>query len=90
MKFLIAVSPQDVISYVSKGWGGYASGQHITENCDIVKQFLPGDQCLADHGFNVEEPFGLYCAQVQTPLFTKGKKQLDKVEVDKAWQLSCV
>ena len=90
VKFLIAITPQGAISFVSKGWGGRASDQHITENCGILGHLLPGDVILADHGFNVEEAYGLYCAEVKILPFTKGKKQLSKVEVDTARQLSRV
>ena len=38
---------------------------------------------LADRGFNVHEAAGLYCSEVKLPPFTKGKKQLNKHEVDK-------
>ena len=87
VKFLIAVTPQRVISFVSKGWGGHASDKHITENCGILRHLLPGDQILADRGFNVEETVGLYCAEVKIPPFTKGKKQLSKFEVDTGREL---
>ena len=75
---------------MSKGWGGRASDQHITENCGILRRLLPGDQILAYRGFNVGEAFGLHCAEVKTPPFTQRKKQLSKVEVDNARQLSRV
>ena len=29
-------------------------------------------------------------AEVKTPLFTKGKEQLEKIEVDWSWELSIV
>ena len=51
---------------------------------------LPGDLVLTDRGFNDEQAFGLYCAEVKTPPFTKGKKQLSKLELDTARQLSRV
>ena len=54
VKFSVAITPQGAISFVSKGWGGRASDQHITENCGILSHLLPGDQILADRGFNVE------------------------------------
>ena len=37
-----------------------------------------------------KEAVGLYCAEVKMPPFTKGKKQLSKIEVDTARQLSRV
>ena len=33
VKVLIGITPQGVISYVSKGWGGRVSDKHLTENC---------------------------------------------------------
>ena len=48
VKFLIGISPQGVISFVSKGWGGRALDKYITENCGILRHLLPGDQILAD------------------------------------------
>ena len=70
--------------------GGRASDQHITENSGFLDLLLPGDQVLADRGFNIQESAGLYCAEVKLPPFTRGKKQLDKVDVDFARQLSRV
>ena len=90
VKFLIGISPQGVITYISKGWGGRVSDRHLTENCGILELLLPGDQVLADRGFNIQEAVGLYCAEVKIPPFTRGKKQLDKIDVDFARQLSHV
>ena len=90
VKFLIGISPQGVISYVSKGWGGRASDKYITENCGILNHILPGDQILADRGFTVQESVGFYCAEIKIPPFTRGKKQLSRIEVDTARQLSRV
>ena len=90
VKFLIGISPQGSITFVSKGWGGRVSDQHLTEHCGILDHLLPGDIILADRGFTVQDAAGLYCAEVKLPPFTKGKKQLSNCEVDKARQLSRV
>ena len=45
---------------------------------------------LADRGFTIQNSAGMYCAEVRIPPFTKGKKQLSKVEVETARQLSHV
>ena len=89
-KFLIGITPQGVISFVSRGWGGRASDKHITENCGILKKLLPGDQVMADRGFTVQESVGVYGAELLMPPVTRGKKQLAQVEVDAARQLSRV
>ena len=90
VKFLIATTPQGVISFVSRGWGGRASDRHLTENCGLLSHLQPGDQVLADRGFTVEDSVGLYCAEIKVPPFTKRKTQLSRLDVDKARQLSRV
>ena len=90
VKFLIGITPQGSVAFISKGWGGRASDVYITENCGVLQKLLPGDIVLADRGFTVQESAGLYCAEVHIPPFTKGKAQLSKVEVDTARRLSRV
>lgn len=90
VKFLIAITPQGVISFASKGWGGRVSDQHLTENCGLLSHLIHNDQILADRGFTVQDSVGLYCAEIVLPPFTRGKKQLSKIEIDKARKLSRV
>ena len=45
---------------------------------------------LADRGFTIQDSAGMYCTEVRIPPFTKGKKQLSKVEIETARQLSHV
>ena len=66
---------------------GGISDKYLTENCGILDKLQPGDQVLADRGFIVQESFGLYCANIVTPPFTKGRKQLSQLEVDASRQL---
>ena len=90
VKFLIAITPQGVVLYISKGWGGRVSDKYLTENCGLLNYLEPGDIILADRGFTVQDSVGICCAEVKTPPFTKGKKQLSQPEVDTARQLSRV
>ena len=89
-KFLIGITPQGTISFISKAWGGRVSDVHITENCGILKKMENGDLILADRGFNIHDAAGIYCAQVKTPSFTKGKPQLSKYEVDTTREIARV
>ena len=74
VKFLISLAPNGVISFKSKGWGGRVSDKVLTENCGIMKNLLPGDEILADRGFNIEDSVGYYGASLKMPPFTRGKK----------------
>ena len=49
-----------------------------------------GDVILADRGFTCEEYAGMALAEVKFPPFTRGKKQLEKVDVDWSRELSLV
>ncbi|XP_052400897.1 uncharacterized protein LOC127948482 [Carassius gibelio] len=83
IKYLIGITPQGLISFVSKGWERRASDKHITENCGLLNKLLPGDVVLADRGFDIKDSVGMMCAEVTIPPFNKRRCQLDiKDEVD--------
>ncbi|XP_047142391.1 uncharacterized protein LOC124816740 isoform X1 [Hydra vulgaris] len=90
VKFLVGVTPQGVISFISKAWGGRTSDKHLTENCKILNYLLPGDIVMADRGFNIEESVAVYCASVKIPAFTKGKRQLDSIDVEQTRHIASV
>ena len=83
MKFLIGVTPQGVISLVSKAWGGRIPDKHLTENCGVMKYLFPGDVILADRGFDIGDSDAHFGATVEIPASTKGKKQLGAFDVER-------
>ena len=89
-KFLIGITPQGSISFVSQAWGGRVSDVYLTEHCGILNKLLPGDLVLADRGFSIQHSASLYCAEVKIPSFTRGKAQLSKYEVDTTRDLARV
>ncbi|XP_077093987.1 uncharacterized protein LOC143746108 [Siphateles boraxobius] len=82
MKYLIVITPQGVISFISNGWGGRTSDKHITEHSGFLNKLLPGDIVLADRGFNIRESVGMMCAEVKIPTFTRGRAQLEAKDVE--------
>ncbi|EDO41516.1 predicted protein, partial [Nematostella vectensis] len=83
IKVLIGITPQGSISFVSEAWGGRTSDKYLTDNCGILKLLKPGDLVMADRGFTIEESVGLYQAKLAIPAFTRGKDQLDPVDIEK-------
>ena len=83
IKILIGITPQGSISFVSESWGGCTSGKFLTENCRFLDKLVPGDVVMADRGFTVAERVGMRQAPLVIPAFTKGKSQLDPVDVEK-------
>ena len=81
MKYLIGITPQGTICFISKGWGGRTSDQHVTENSGFLKYLIYGDKVMVDHGFNIAETVGTYGARLEIASFTKGKEQLRAEEI---------
>ena len=90
VKVLIGITPQGTISFVSKAWGGRTSDKFLTENCGILEKLLPGDLVLADRGFTIQESLMFKQAQLSIPAFTRGKYQLDPVDVEKTRSIANV
>ena len=87
-KFLISVTPQGSVSYISSGWGGRTSDKYITENSSLLCKLMPGDKILADRGFDIQDSVGLHMATITMPAFTKGRSQLDAIEVEQSRTVS--
>ena len=47
VKYLIWITPQGSVSYISSNWGGRASDKFITENSTFLTNLVPGDLILA-------------------------------------------
>ncbi|XP_014664453.1 PREDICTED: uncharacterized protein LOC106806841 [Priapulus caudatus] len=57
LKCLVGITPSGTISYISKPTGGNTSDKKIVKMTNIVDKFEPGDICMADRGFNIQELF---------------------------------
>lgn len=90
IKVLIGISPQGAISFVSEAWGGRTSDKFLTENCGILEKLLPGDMVMADRGFTITESVALKQARLVIPAYTKGREQLDPIDVEKTRALASV
>ena len=55
VKYLISITPQGTVSFISKGYGGRASDKLVHYRKIMDKKLFPGDVALADSGFNVED-----------------------------------
>lgn len=77
-----------VLRYVSPCAGGKKSEKEIVERSSLIDYLLPGDVVMADQGFTCDDC--AWMALSKTPLRTKGKKQLEKVDEDWSRELSNV
>lgn len=82
IKFLIGITPQGTVSFISRGWGGRVSDKYITEHSGFLNNIVPGDLILADRGFDIRDSVGTLCAQVNIPAFTNRRNQLSPTDVE--------
>lgn len=90
IKYLIGITPQGFISFISKGYGGRSSDKFVTESCGIFEKLLNGDVVMADRGFLIEEELRNRGVELQIPAFTKGKTQLHPREIESTRRIANV
>lgn len=90
IKFLIGISPQGVISFISDAYVGRSSDKFVTNTCGLLDKLECGDLVLADRGFNIGESIATVHSQLLIPAFTKGKSQLSAYEVESTRKLAHV
>ena len=72
---MLGISPAGFPRFVSNLYAGRVSDKKITKDCGILKLLEPGDQVMADRGFDLEDdlPAGV---TLNIPAFLEGKDQL--------------
>ena len=78
-KYLIGVSPNGAITYISKGFPGSTSDKIVTQQSNIISHLNAGDLILADKGFLIHDllPKNIF---LNLPAFLCGKTQFTKEE----------
>jgi len=82
IKFLVGMSPQLYINYISKAWGGRASDKHITLHSNaLLSGLAPGAEVMADRGFTVSQELRKLGVRTIIPAFKgRGRPQLTAAE----------
>lgn len=76
IKYLVACTPDGLVSFVSAGYGGRISDVNLVEHCNFLDSLEPGTCILADRGFKHLE---LYLKQrnftlIRPPSVSSGSK----------------
>lgn len=90
IKYLIGITPQGYISFISTGFGGRCSDKFVTEKSGFMEKILPGDVVMADRGFLIEEELKRRLVELQIPAFTKGKNQLHPIDIENTRKIANV
>ena len=80
-KVLVGISPGGVITFVSKLWGGRVSDKEITQKCGILELLEPGDNVMADKGFDIKDVLAPRGVHLNIPPFLSQKQQLSSKQV---------
>ena len=83
LKVLVGCTPGGLVSFVSDVFGGSTSDRQIVERSNLPKMCDPGDEIMADKGFNVEDMFLPYQVSVNMPTFFKKKNRMSTATVMK-------
>lgn len=83
LKFLLAVTPNGVPSFVSDCYGGRISDKELTHLSGVLSssRFERGDSVMVDKGFDIDELTEQQGVKLEQPPFLRGKDQLDEDEV---------
>lgn len=82
VKYLIGITPQGTVCFISEGWGGRVSDKFLTEQSRFLDNLRPGDVVMADNGFLIKEFLQVFGVTVKIPAFTKGKSQLHPIDLE--------
>lgn len=90
VKFLIGIAPCGTITYISDGFTGRSSDKYVTQHSGILDHLEFGDIVMADRGFLIDEEVQSKGAELLIPAFTRGKSQLDPLEIEETRDIANV
>ena len=78
IKFLVCITPNGVISWVSPSYGGRASDIHIVRTSGFLNIIEPYDQIMADRGFKIKTDLALHQCSLAIPPSAAAGVQMTK------------
>lgn len=83
VKFMVAVTPAGLISFVSEAYGGRASDKIIFEQSGLISSLKPNeDAIMVDRSFLIDEIFPENGIKLIRPPFMRNRKQMSLQEVE--------
>lgn len=75
MKGLVGISPLGVVSFMSELYTGSISDKELTMASGLYKLLSPGDDVMADKGFDIQDDLAKYGVTLNIPAFLEGSSQ---------------
>ena len=79
-KALIGITPSGAVSFVSDLYVGSVTDKDITRDCGILDLCEPGDQIMADKGFEIQDLCDEHQIRVDHPPILRNVKQMNEVQ----------
>ena len=84
IKFLVCISPNGYISFLSSCWGGRALDRHIVRESGFLELMEHGDLVIADRGFTML----LKNATLEIPPPSQGAEQMTRQDVERTKKIA--
>ena len=88
VKYLVAIVPDGLISFVSNAWGGRATDRYIMQQSGILDLIEPYDLVMADRGFTIREDLLFRQADLEIPPPSSGLQQMARASVIKTKKIA--
>ena len=76
VKVLIGITPSGAISFVSKCYKGSISDRKLVKLSGLLEKLEPGDQIMADKGFQIQDLLTPLGVRLNVPPFLTGSAQM--------------
>jgi len=81
LKYLVAIAPDGLISFISTAWGGRTTDRYIVQKSGFLDLIEPYDVILADRGFTIREDLLFRNATLEIPPPSAGLAQMPRDSV---------
>lgn len=88
LKYLVGISPNGHICFISESWGGRTSDREIVRSSGFLDLVDPTDVIMADRGFTIQEDLLLRQATLLIPPPSSGKNQQSRKNVGKTTKVA--
>ena len=88
-KDIVGLSHNGCMIFISNSWSGRVSDRQLTRECGVLYLLEPGDNIMADRGFNIKDflPVGV---TINLPPYIGQRDQLTAEEAEETSKIACV
>ena len=88
IKFLVCITPNGAVSYISPCYGGRATDKFIVRDCCFLNLVEPYDEIMADRGFKIRDDLLMRQATLSIPPSALGGLQMLSSDVKKTSRIA--